>query len=379
MIYFDNAATGGRKPDSVLTAVQSSFKVCANAGRGGHKLSLSCAKTVQDTRNELSAYFGGYGFDRVVFTKNCSEALNIALFGVLKKGDHVILSCAEHNSVLRPVEYLKKSGVVEYDVCPLEGDIANGNAELSLSTLQSLLRPNTRMVCITLASNVNGMLPNIERIKSLLPEHVLLLCDGAQAGGHIRIHMQNQGIDLLTLAGHKGLMGIQGSGALLFSERVNPAPVLFGGTGSLSLSLDMPDFYPDGLEAGTLSFPAIVSLLEGVRYLSNHEKKIQSRLLMLSSYFLSRLGRLPNYTAYSKANPCGIVAFSHTAMQSEHIADQLSSKYDIAVRGGLHCAPLMHKALNSVDGGLVRVSFSHFNSEREIDLLMHALKALDTH
>lgn len=377
MIYFDNAATGGRKPDTVLTAVQSSLKVCANPGRGGHKLALSCAKLVQDTRNTLDTYFDGYGFDRVVFTKNCSEALNIAILGTLKKGDHVVVSCAEHNSVLRPLEYLKKQNVITYDVCPLENEQSNGNANVSLSCLQKLLKPNTKLVAVTLASNVNGMLPPIEKIKSLLPKNALLLCDGAQAGGHIKISMKELGIDFLTLAGHKGLLGIQGSGALLFSDRVTPSPILFGGTGSISVSLDMPDFYPDALEAGTVNFPAILSLLEGVRYLISHEKQIQSRLLMLTSYFLNKLHTLQSYVSFSKANPCGIVAFSHHELPSEHIADTLSSTYDIAVRGGLHCAPLMHEALDSLDGGLVRVSFSHFNSEREIDCLIHALREID--
>ncbi len=374
MIYFDNAATGGRKPDNVLNAVQSSIKVCANPGRGGHKLALSCAKIVQDARNALNGYFNGYGFDRVVFTKNCTEALNIAIFGVLKQGDHVIVSCAEHNSVLRPIEHLKQQGVIDYDVCPLA---ENGN--ISLPDLKNLLKTNTKLCCITLASNVNGMLPPIEQIRNLLPKNILLLCDGAQAGGHLHIDMQAQGIDLLPLAGHKGLMGIQGSGALLFSERTQPCPLHFGGTGSLSLSLEMPDFYPDALEAGTVNYPAICSLLEGVRYLAQHEKKLQSRLLMLSSYCINGLSKLKNYTLYSIANPCGIVTFSHISLQSEHIADLLSSTYDIAVRGGLHCAPLMHQALKTEDGGLVRISFSHFNSEREIDVLLRALSEIDTH
>ena len=375
MIYFDNAATGGRKPDTVLTAVQSSLKVCANPGRGGHKLALSCAKLVQDTRNTLDSYFDGYGFDRVIFTKNCTEALNIAILGTLKKGDHVIVSCAEHNSVLRPLEFLKKQNLITYDVCPLDNE--KGNASVSLSALARLLTPRTKLVAVTLASNVNGMLPSIENIKNLLPKNVLLLCDGAQAGGHIKISMNRLGIDFLTLAGHKGLLGIQGSGALLFSDRVKPAPILFGGTGSLSISLDMPDFYPDALEAGTLNFPAVVSLLEGIRYLITHEKQIQSRMLMLTAYFLNKLSALHAYTIFSKVNPCGIVAFSHHVLPSEYIADTLSSTYNIAVRGGLHCAPLMHKALDSLDGGLVRVSFSYFNSEREIDSLIEALEKID--
>ena len=368
MIYFDNAASGGRKPDQVLNALSSSVKVCANPGRSGHKLSIACATVVQDCRNALNMFFDGYGFDRVVFTKNCTEALNIALLGVLKKGDHVVTTCMEHNSVLRPLEHLRKTGVITYDVCPLD---ENGN--ISPSDIQKLLKPNTAMVTITAASNVNGAIPAIAKIKQILPKNVLLLCDGAQGCGHLDIKLQGAGIDLLCVAGHKGMLGIQGSGALLFSERVNPAPLLFGGSGSMSLSLDMPDFYPDGLEAGTLSFPAILSLLEGTRYLTLHLAQTQSRLLMLTAYFLKGLIASGKYTVYSISNPCGIVAFKHKTLQSEYLADVLSTRYGIAVRGGLHCAPLMHEALGTLDGGLVRASFSHFNSEREIDKLLAAL------
>ncbi len=375
MLYFDNSATGGRKPDQVLTAVSSSIRVCANPGRSGHKLSLSCAKLVNETRTELNRFFDGYGYDRVVFTKNCTEALNLAIFGVLKQGDHVLTTCMEHNSVLRPLEFLKKAGFIEYDVCPLTGE--KESAVLDLDSFQSLIRPNTRMAIITTASNVNGAIPPLQKIKKLLPKRVLLLCDGAQGAGHFPIKMQEAGIDLLAIAGHKGMFGIQGSGALLFSERVDPSPLFYGGTGSLSISLDMPDFYPDRLESGTLNFPAVVSLLEGTRYLTIREKEIGARLTELSAYLIHALNTLPSYTVYSKENPCGIVAFSHRLLDSELIAERLSSDFGIAVRGGLHCAPLMHEALQSLDGGLVRVSFSHYNNEKEIDRLLSALKIID--
>ena len=374
MIYFDNAATGGRKPDAVLSAVAAAVKVCANPGRGGHKLALSCAKIVQDCRIALNDYFDGYGFDRVVFTKNCTEALNVALLGTLCKGDHVIASCMEHNSVLRPLEYLRQKGMITYDVCPLDVDGKNGN--ITPENVQALLKPNTRLVAVTSASNVNGAMPPVQKIKEALPSDVLLLCDGAQGGGHFPISMQKLGVDFLTLAGHKGLHGIQGSGALLFSERVNPTPVLYGGTGSMSLSLDMPDFYPDALEAGTLAFPAIVSLLEGVRFLQFHAAESTQRLTALCAYFLKGLSTLPTFEAFSLPNPCGIVAFRHTNVQSEYLADTLSTKYGIALRGGLHCAPLMHEALGTLDGGLLRVSFSHFSDESEIDVLLNALRNL---
>ncbi len=371
MIYFDNAATGGRKPDSVVGAVTSAVKVCANPGRGGHKLSLSCAKLVNDCRKELNAYFDGFGFDRVAFTKNCSEALNIAIFGTVQAGDHIVASCMEHNSVLRPLEYLRKTGLASYDICPLDHA---GN--LDLNALKNLITPRTKMAIITAASNVTGATPPLYRLRTAIPERVILLCDGAQGCGHFDIKMRAAGIDFLTVAGHKGMMGIQGSGALLFSERVNPSPLLFGGTGSMSISLDMPDFYPDGLEAGTLAFPAVLSLLEGVRYLTLRAPQIESRLSALTTRCIQGVENMKEYQLFSKPNPCGIVSFRHKEIPSEFIADELSSVYDIAVRGGLHCAPLMHEALGSLDGGLVRASFSHFNSEGEIDTFLEALRKI---
>ncbi len=375
MIYFDNAATGGRKPDSVISAVLSAVKVCANPGRSGHKLSVACAKQVLHCRNTLNHYFDGYGFDRVIFTKNCTEALNIALLGVLQPGDHVIVSCMEHNSVLRPIQHLATQGVITYSVCPLTN--SSPDAELDLHALKQLITPNTRLVAITAASNVTGLIPDLTAVRKMIPKETLLLCDGAQGCGHLDLKMKGAGIDLLALAGHKGMLGIQGSGALLFSERIEPSPILFGGTGSISLSLDMPDFYPDRLEAGTISYPSVISLMEGTRYLIHHQQESSAKILSLTEYFLRGLKTQACYTAYSKPNPCGIVTFRHERLQSEYIAETLSSKYSIAVRGGLHCAPLMHEELGTLDGGLVRVSFSHYNHFHEIDALLRALQEIN--
>lgn len=373
MIYFDNAATGGRKPDAVISAVSSAVKLCANPGRSGHKLSLACAAVVQNCRSALSDYFNGWGFERVIFTKNCTEALNIAIFGVLRKGDHVVTTCMEHNSVLRPLERLKKSGVITYDVCPM----TDGN--ISPERFASLIKPDTKMAIVTSASNVTGAIPPLDEIRAAIPESVLLVCDGAQGGGHLPLDMRKTGIDALALAGHKGMMGIQGSGALLFSERMNPQSVMFGGTGSESFSLDMPDFYPDALEAGTLAFPAVSSLFEGVVYLTAHGGEIRSKILSMTEYLLSGLKRFPAVRVYSRPNPCGIVALEHAAIQSEFLAQELSEVYSIAVRGGLHCAPLMHAALGTQENGLVRVSLSAFNHKKEIDALLSALKRIGSH
>lgn len=370
MLYFDNAATSGVKPESVVLAAAAALRLSANPGRGSHKLSLTCAEEVRNCRIALTKFFDGDSYENAIFTKNCTEALNVALFGLLKKGDHVVTTCMEHNSVLRPLQALQNAGVITYDVCGLEGD------RISPETLANLVKPNTKAAVVTSASNVTGTANDLKKIRALLPENVLLIVDGAQGGGHLPLQMKETGIDVLCLAGHKGLLGIQGSGALLFLERAAPAPLLYGGTGSESYSLEMPDFYPDALEAGTLSYPAVKSLFEGLNYLTVHGKEIALRLQRFTAILIRGLKKLGAYRVYSKPNACGIVAFEHKTHASEYLSLLLSQKYDIATRGGLHCAPLMHNALKTENGGLVRVSFGFDNTERQVDALIGALKEI---
>ena len=365
MIYFDNAATGGFKPDSVITAATAALKFCANPGRSGHRLSLACLERVYICRKQLCVFFGGYSYERTVFTKNCTEALNIALCGVLKNGDRVVTTVAEHNSVLRPLEYLKSRGVtVEY--APLK------DGEIDAEEILKLVTPETRAVIVTLASNVTGTAPDIEAIKKGLGDDTLLICDGAQACGHAPVNMKEDGIDILAVAGHKGMLAVQGASALLFSERVNPDPVLYGGTGSESYNLSMPEFYPDRLESGTLSYPAIVSLGEGIMYLNGHMQEHIKKVRAMTEYLVSELEKSDGVTLYSKPNPYGIVTFNIDGIQSEIAAYKLSDEYSICMRGGLHCAPLMHKALNSE--GLIRASVSAFNSHGECEKFISAIK-----
>lgn len=368
MIYMDNAATGGYKPDSVISATRAALEFCANPGRSGHKLSLACLERVYGVRRLLTEFFSGYGFERVIFTKNCTEALNIAILGVFKTGDEVVTTVAEHNSVLRPLEKLKSKGVrVKY--ATLDGD---GN--IDMPALYSLVTPKTRAVIITLASNVTGTAPDVSKVRRNIPEDCLLICDGAQSCGHVKIDMQGCGIDALAVAGHKGMLGIQGSGALLFSERLNPAPIMYGGTGSESQNLNMPDFYPDALESGTLSYPAIVSLGEGVLYLETNLEEHKQKVFELTSYLTEKLGSIEGVKLYSKPNYYGIVAFNTGSMQSEVAAYRLSEDYGICVRGGLHCAPKMHEALKS--DGIIRASVSAFNNLNECDKLIEAVQKL---
>lgn len=368
MIYFDNAATGGFKPDSIVSATTAALKFCANPGRSGHKLSIACLERVYSCRKLLCEFFGGYSYDRVVFTKNCTEALNIAIFGSLKAGDKVVTTVAEHNSVLRPLEYLKKQGVrVDYAPLTCDGEIDN-------DAVIKLCGKDTKAVIITLASNVTGAAPDIKKIRAAIPESTLLICDGAQACGHIKIDMKSSGIDALAVAGHKGMLGIQGSGALVFSERLNPAPVLFGGTGSESYNLNMPDFYPDRLESGTVAYPAIISLGEGVLYLNSHLDGDIQKTVKFTAYCHGELQSVEGVKLYSKPNPYGIVTLKLDTMQSEEAAYRLSEEYSICVRGGLHCAPLMHEALGS--DGLIRASLSAFNTQSECEQFVAAIKEL---
>ncbi len=373
MIYLDNAATGGFKPVSVQNAVSAALKLCANPGRSGHRLSVALAERVYNCRTLLSELFDGFGAERIVFTKNCTEGLNLALFGVLQKGDHVVTTALEHNSVLRPLEALARAGKIAYSVAPLS---ENGTVEPE--TIAALVTDKTRLVAVTSASNVTGECPDLKKIRALLPECVLLLADGAQGGGHIPLRMRETGIDLLSLAGHKGLNAIQGAGAFLFSDRVNPEPLLYGGTGSESLNLGMPAFYPDRLESGTLSYPAIVSLFEGALVVKARQSEHTEKLLKLTRTVSGEIAALPRFRLYSKSNPCGIVSFAHENLPSEEVATMLSERFGIATRGGLHCAPLIHKALGTAPDGLVRASFSPFQSIREGYALVRALKRIDS-
>ena len=366
MIYLDNAATGGFKPDPVISAVTAALAVPSNPGRSGHKLSIACLERVFAARNLLNEFFGGYGYERVVFTKNCTEALNIAIFS-LPKGGKIVTTVAEHNSVLRPLEHLKKQGAqVEY--APLDGD-----GQVDLAALQRM-SAGARAAVITLASNVTGTAPDIARIKKFLPEDCILVCDGAQACGHVPVDMRALGIDALAVAGHKGMLGIQGSGALLFSERFNPQPIMFGGTGSESFNPDMPDFYPDKLESGTLDFPAIASLAEGAVYLKQRLNEHMKTTLDFTAQTVEELKKVGDVQLFSRPNPYGIVSFRLKNMQSEMVAYALSEEFDICVRGGLHCAPLIHRALGS--DGLVRASFSAFTPPSAVQKLAEAVGAL---
>lgn len=369
MIYFDNAATGGFKPSEVTDAAYNAMKYLnANAGRSGHRLSLLASRYVYETRKLLSDFFDAYGAERIVFTSNCTEALNVALFGLPLKGGNVVTTVTEHNSVLRPLFALEKRGDVSLTfVSPKTGSVTREDVEAKLNE-------KTRLVAVNAVSNVTGTPNDLEGIGDLLrKKKILFLVDGAQAAGHLPLSMKKLKIDVLCAAGHKGLSALPGVGVLAFSPRAAISPLLFGGTGVDTFNPSMPEDYPEKLEAGTLNLPAILSLSEGIRILRDTLPYVSNQLKKLTEYLIGKLSERPFVTLKSASNSSGIVAFSHAEIPSQELAQILSDRYDIAVRGGFHCAPLMHRYLNSEKLGLVRVSLSPMNTRKEINDFVSAL------
>ncbi len=371
MIYFDNAATGGFKIRAVTDAAETVIKyLSANPGRSGHRLSITGAETVYSTRTIIAEHFS-CSPDRVIFTKNCTEALNVAIFGAVKKGSHVITTVFEHNSVLRPLYHLKNQGVITLDVVSPD---KNGTF---FSAVKACLRPETELIVMTAISNVTGAITDYKKVldlASLNGVHVLI--DGAQGGGHVPLKVREYGISFLALAGHKGLGGIMGSGVLILNDDVDLSPLILGGTGSESYNLSQPSCYPERLESGTLNLPAIAALGEGVKFTMENLKSFSEHLLSYTKHMIDGLNKMPNVTVYSTPNPAGIVSFSVGGKESGDVADILNSNYDVAVRGGLHCAPLTHKFLGTDGSGLVRASLAVQNGTREINYFLRAVNTI---
>ena len=369
MIYFDNAATTFKKPLCVkLGVLKALCNYSANPGRSGHRHSLKAARQIFKTRLTIKNLFNCESESNVIFTQNCTDALNLAILGSARDGGHVITSCFEHNSVLRPLNYLKSIGKITLSIV----QPSNG-FNITLDDIKNAYQDNTYLVCLTHISNVTGNRNDIEGVGRFCKEHNLVfLVDAAQSCGHVDIDMQKSNINLLAFAGHKGLFAPSSIGGLCINK-TNINPIRFGGTGTNSVQLTQPDSLPERLEAGTLSTPLIMGLLYGTKFVIRNFDRHKKKVAYLTKYLIDNLTKI-NATIYTQQNSkYGVVCFNLKNVDSIEASGVLDEKYNIAVRGGLHCAPLCHKFLGTIITGAIRISLNHYNSKRQINKLIKAL------
>ena len=375
MIYLDNAATTLHKPPQVMDAVVRAMTAMGNAARGAHGGALEASRTVYNTRVKLARLFGCPRPDHVIFTANSTEALNIAISGLIRPGDHVVTTDCEHNSVLRPLYRLEERGAV-LDIAP-----ADRLGRVACEDLEALLRPDTRAVVCTHASNLTGNVLDIARIGEMARRRgALFIVDASQTAGALPIDMEAMGIDVLCFTGHKGLMGPQGTGGLCVRPGVEIEPWKVGGSGVHSYDRRQPREYPTRLEAGTLNGHGIAGLSAALDFLQEvGVEAIEAKERALMDRFYQAVSALDGVTVYgdfSQARRSAIVALNIRDYDSAAVSDELSETYGIATRPGAHCAPRMHQALGTTDRGAVRFSFSWFNTQEEVDEAIRAIGQL---
>ena len=367
MIYLDNAATSFPKPKSVISELNRCLKsYCGNPGRSSHALALKSAEAIYDTRVLISELFSLDKPENVVFTYNATYALNIAIKTALKEHDHVIISDLEHNSVLRPIEALNKSSGIEYSIFNSDNDI--------ILEIERLKKDNTTAIISTLRSNVTGGKISLDALSKAAKKHSLkLILDASQSAGHELIDLSKTDFYALCAPAHKALFGIQGAGFIIFGTDEYKPTFIEGGSGAESLKTDMPSELPERLEAGTLSVPAIVALKEGISYINRIGlRNIEEIIRQNAIYFVDRLSELPNTSLYFGG---GIISVKHKSLSSSQLSNLLD-KRGICTRSGLHCAPLAHKKIGTLDSGTLRISIGVFNTESEADALYTHLSEL---
>ena len=375
MIYLDNAATTLRKPQPVIDAVVAAMTTLGNSARGTHDGSLSASRIIYGTREKLAELFGCPRPDHVVFTCNSTEALNMAICGLLNPGDHVISTDLEHNSVLRPLYRMEAERNVSLSFVP-----ADRQGNLDYGDFARLIRPETRAIVCTHASNLTGNAVDIGRVGEIAHAHGLtFIVDASQTAGVLPINMSAQHIDILCFTGHKSLMGPQGTGGLCLGERVNLRPWKVGGTGVQTYSRSQPEQLPTLLEAGTLNGHGIAGLSAALDYIREvGMDTIREKEEALMRRFYAGVSAIPGVTVYGNfaATRTAVAALNIRDYDSGEVADALSQDYGIATRSGAHCAPRMHRALGTEHQGAVRFSFGWFNTEAEIDTAIQAVKEL---
>lgn len=375
MIYLDNAATTMHKPQEVIDAVVQAMSSMGNAGRGANEASLSAARVIYDTRDQLCRFFGVENPKQIAFTANSTESLNIAIKGLLNPGDHVITTMLEHNSVLRPLYEMQEKGV------KLTIVKSNPKGTLDIRDIEDAITPETKMIICTNGSNLTGNYIPLQPIGDLAKEHgVLFVVDASQTAGIFPIDVQKMHIDVLCFTGHKGLLGPQGTGGIYVREGLEVRPLKVGGSGVQTYNKKHPVQMPTALEAGTLNGHGIAGLHAAMDYLERTGvDAIRAREQELMWRFYNGVKDVPGVTIYGDFDTkerCAIVTLNIGDYDSAEVSDELLTEYGISTRPGGHCAPLMHEALGTVEQGAVRFSFSHYNTDEEVDTAIRAIHEL---
>ena len=378
MIYLDNGATTFPKPLSVVNAVNRSLREYgANPGRSGHDMSIKASEKIFECRENAAKLFNTDKPENIIFTSNCTTALNTVIHGILHENDHVITSSLEHNSVIRPVEELTKKGV-EYTIA----NVVPNHDEATIDNFRNAIKSNTKLVVCTHASNVFGIKLPIERIAALCRIYGILLCvDTAQSAGTVPIDLKNSCIDFLCTSGHKGLYGPMGTGLLIINTDILPDSLTQGGTGSMSLEQFQPELLPDKYESGTPNLPGIAGLNEGIKFvLKNKPENLYKREMKLVSHIYDNLKRNNNVILYTDKPDIEhfvpVLSFNIKNYESEKTAMILNKKFRIAVRAGYHCSPLAHKSMDTVESGTVRIVMSAFTTLKDVNYFIGAVSSI---
>ncbi|MCL6611154.1 MAG: aminotransferase class V-fold PLP-dependent enzyme [Peptococcaceae bacterium] len=376
-VYLDNAATSWPKPEKVYRAVYDFMrKVGVSSGRGAYRRALEADRIIFDVRKYLAKLFNVADAGRIIFTANVTESINLAVKGLIGPGDHVVTTSMEHNAVWRCLKVMESRERIRITAvsCSPEGRLDPGRVVESL-------RPDTKMIVMTHASNVTGALMPVEIIGAEARRRkICFLVDAAQTAGVYPIDVQSMNVDLLAFTGHKGLLGPQGTGGLYIREGFSPRPLKEGGTGGHSILERMPDDLPDRYEPGTPNVAGLAGLGEAVRFILNEGiDRIRRHEMELKRYTVERLERIPGMTLYGPLEPdrtVGVLSFNLGRYRPEDLAHRLDMEYGIMVRAGLHCAPCAHRTIGTIDRGTVRVGLGYFNTAGEIDYLAKALEEL---
>jgi len=377
IIYLDNAASSWPKPPGVgKAACEAIENYAANPGRGAHQLALEASRQIYLCRVALSELFGVGNPENIIFTKNTTEALNIPIAGYLKKGDHVLTTGVEHNSVIRPLEHLRQIGEITYSIIP-----TNAEGEVDLNQLEDALKTytDTSLLIISHASNIVGTIFPLEQACMLAKKyHVKIMVDGAQTAGVFDIPVEKWGIDFLAFPGHKGLLGPQGTGGLYMNPEINVRPLLFGGTGGNSESKEMPHVRPDRYESGTLNTPGLAGLRAGIAYIQEQGiDAIREHEWNQTHTILQKLQKIDHIDIYGPPidrQRAAVVAFNIHGIESNEVAYMLDKIYNIAVRAGYHCSPIGHQTIGTLQKGVVRASPGYFTTDQEIDTFIGAIE-----